>query len=76
MWVMFKVFIWFCCELFIGIVCVCFFIYVFLVRCWWKGELLGYLDMFKVYMLDKFSLFKVGYKISGRKYYGGLDVIL
>ncbi|CAP61788.1 uncharacterized protein PODANS_5_3070 [Podospora anserina S mat+] len=75
-WAMSKVFIWSCCEPFIGIVCACLPTYAPLVRRWWKGELSGYPDTPKVYMSDKPSPSKAGHKISGRKHHGGLDATL
>ncbi|KAK4674900.1 hypothetical protein QC764_503070 [Podospora pseudoanserina] len=75
-WAMSKVFIWSCCEPFIGIVCACLPTYAPLVRRWWRGELSGYPDTPKVYMSDKPSPSKAGHKISGRKHHGGLDATL
>ncbi|KAK0658489.1 hypothetical protein QBC41DRAFT_331976 [Cercophora samala] len=75
-WAMSKVFIWSCCEPFIGIVCACLPTYAPLVRRWWRGELSGYPDTPKVYMSDKPSPSKVGYKMSGRKHHGVLDTTL
>ncbi|KAK4652454.1 hypothetical protein QC762_503070 [Podospora pseudocomata] len=75
-WAMSKVFIWSCCEPFIGIVCACLPTYAPLVRRWWRGELSGYPDTPKVYMSDKPSLSKAGHKISGRKHHAGLDATL
>ncbi|KAK4663762.1 uncharacterized protein QC763_503070 [Podospora pseudopauciseta] len=75
-WAMSKVFIWSCCEPFIGIVCACLPTYAPLVRRWWRGELSGYPDTPKVYLSDKPSPSKAGHKISGRKHHGGLDATL
>ncbi|VBB80576.1 Putative protein of unknown function [Podospora comata] len=75
-WAMSKVFIWSCCEPFIGIVCACLPTYAPLVRRWWRGELSGYPDTPKVYMSNKPSPSKAGHKISGRKHHGELDATL
>ncbi|KAK4195139.1 hypothetical protein QBC40DRAFT_289578 [Triangularia verruculosa] len=75
-WAMSKVFIWSCCEPFIGIVCACLPTYAPLVRRWWRGELSGYPDTPKVYMSDKPGPSKMSYKISSKKHHGGLDTTL
>lgn len=59
-WAMSSVFIWSCCEPFIGIVCACLPTYAPLVRRFWRREGFSYSDTPKIYASEKSKVGKRG----------------